>query len=70
LHWRRHKSLVDHDGKWDGIDIAKDVTAPVLCTLDRHWILHFNAIPNVGLDLNAQICAEVEGLVRGFVWFG
>ena len=23
LHWKRHKSLVDHDGKWDGIDIAK-----------------------------------------------
>mmetsp|Transcript_144006 Transcript_144006/g.460297 ORF Transcript_144006/g.460297 Transcript_144006/m.460297 type:complete len:621 (+) Transcript_144006:342-2204(+) len=67
LHWRRHKSLVDHDGKWDAIDIAEDVTALVLRTLDRHWIVHFNAIPNVGLDLNAQICAEVEGLVRDFV---
>jgi hypothetical protein len=49
------------------IMMAKDVTATVLRTLDRHSILHFNAVPNVGLDLNAQICAEVEGLVRGLV---
>jgi hypothetical protein len=25
----------------DGIDIAKDVSAPVLLTLDRHWIVHY-----------------------------
>mmetsp|Transcript_63478 Transcript_63478/g.176559 ORF Transcript_63478/g.176559 Transcript_63478/m.176559 type:complete len:415 (+) Transcript_63478:330-1574(+) len=67
LHWRRHKSLIDNDGEWAGMDIAKDVTAPVMRTLDRHWISNFNAIPNVAVSLRSQICAEVETLIKDFV---
>jgi len=66
LHWRRHKSLIDNDGEWAGIDIPKDVTAPVMRSLDRHWISNFNAIPNVAVSLQSQICTRVEGFVNDF----
>ena len=66
LHWRRHKSLVDNDGEWKDSDIPKDVTAPVMRSLDRHWIVNFNAIPDVASELQSQICTSVEGFVNDF----
>ena len=66
LHWRRHKSLIDNDGEWKDSDIPKDVTAPVMRSLDRHWIVNFNAILDVASELQSQICTSVEGFVNDF----
>lgn len=66
LHWRRHQSLIENDGEWKGIDIPYDVTRPVTRSLDRHWIVNFNAIPDVAVSLRLQIRDKVEAFVKEF----
>lgn len=62
-HWARHKAIVVRDGEWAGVDIAGDLSKPVIAGLDDHWTCVFDNLPKQAEKLK-KIC-EKEG--RHFV---
>ena len=37
LHWRRNKALIDNDGVWLDMNVPKDVSAPIIDSVDHFW---------------------------------
>ena len=39
LHWRRNKALIDNDGVWLDMNVPKDVSAPIIDSVDHFWCM-------------------------------
>mmetsp|Transcript_111036 Transcript_111036/g.175017 ORF Transcript_111036/g.175017 Transcript_111036/m.175017 type:complete len:451 (-) Transcript_111036:135-1487(-) len=63
LHWRRHKAVIDYDGRWLEHDIPSDVSAPVIKEIDSQWIDAFDRITEVTGKMQISLVKAVEKFV-------
>mmetsp|Transcript_17450 Transcript_17450/g.31483 ORF Transcript_17450/g.31483 Transcript_17450/m.31483 type:complete len:346 (+) Transcript_17450:84-1121(+) len=68
LRWNTHKAYVVRDGDWPerGMNMAKDVSAEVMSSLDSHWVEKFNTAPDVAAQLETDICSALQAVVNQF----
>eukprot|EP00929_Paragymnodinium_shiwhaense_P022243 TRINITY_DN14256_c0_g1_i1.p1 TRINITY_DN14256_c0_g1~~TRINITY_DN14256_c0_g1_i1.p1 ORF type:complete len:848 (+),score=230.34 TRINITY_DN14256_c0_g1_i1:51-2594(+) len=66
LHWRRHKSVIDHDGSWQGMDMSVDLSHPVVQELDGHWVDSFEKLPRDLVAAQARILDETRLCMHEF----